>query len=128
MDIIDNSSYPYIENVWLVDGLKYNLLSKLIIWQWYEVVVDKNNCTVIKVFCFMSFLCFVEHFMLCTLFYDLFWCVPFDLIWFYMNIFMVFYFTGYCHTRFVPHFFHHVIPYGLYFRIYKIFKCSSIKV
>lgn len=33
---------------------------------------DEYDDVVIKVFCFMSFLCFVEHFMLCTLFYDLF--------------------------------------------------------
>jgi len=49
MDIIGNSSSPYIENVWLVDGLKHNLLSISQLYDnGYKVVVDKNNCIVIN--------------------------------------------------------------------------------
>ena len=50
MGTIGNSSSPSIKNVWLVDELKHNNL--LTISQLcdsdYEVVFDKNKCTVIN--------------------------------------------------------------------------------
>jgi hypothetical protein len=46
---IGNSSSPSIENVWLVDGLNHNLLSiSQLCDSGYEVVVDKDNCTIIN--------------------------------------------------------------------------------
>jgi len=49
MGTIGNSYSLSIVNIWFVDGLKHNLLSISQLYDSdYEVVFDKNNCTIIK--------------------------------------------------------------------------------